>query len=893
VSPIAPTFSQIKAQVAAIRQKQDVQTLGIQTAGRWLDALQQKDGDDWYQIQQCDSPLAVRLALRERPSNATVQVILTSLEEEELGTDILLRLTKRRLFKVERWSIVKSLFDATTIDPRLIRHSCLADYLMEWVPSQGYPSVSGGFLDAETAWQVLLTECLGIISDRLDLASLLEWAANSTNIKRYQDAPKDFQEALLDWLTLSIGQAAQAILACCNQQNIDSFNAITVGLALDILFNPEAVGQDVERAIGKLEAGFLGTDIKIQPLAYVWSNSALDILRLRIRDMEQRKLIDRADNLLKNLGVEEFAYLSDVSIIGYEQRLTKFAESIAELIRCPTSANLQVTEAKFESLQQHSAAKQTQEFRHLEQCLMALRLARWLVDAHTNAPAPAKSLNDAVLYELQQGGFLDWARFKLHHGSYHRSLAKALKALFDTVQAFREKQAKRFADLVQSWTELGGKTNIFTPVEDILAKIIVPLVDRSRVLLIVMDGMGTSACNELIMNITQSTNWNRMVPEDYPASFMAGLATIPSITKVSRTSLLCGKLKSGNKNDEVKGFSSHPQLAKCCQSGMPPVLFHKDSLRNTANEILGDEVRKTVSSSEHRVVSVVINAIDDNLKQGDQISVAWDLDSLPILSMLLREAEESNRSVIILSDHGHIVDHHSEYQSKNIQGHLGGERWHSDERNVTDGELLLKGDRILVTDSHQVVVPWSEKVRYSKAANGHHGGINPQEVVIPIVIMHASNPPAQWKDAPADQPLWWNTTSIQPNTIVQAPPATSQPDFGPLFAADPSNAAPPLSFSIQQLLNSQIYHIQQKKAGKSALDTAIVERILVELERHNYLIHLVSLARLMNVSSKMMQSYLIKLQRTLNIDGYQILAYEPTSMTVRLFERLLHEQFSL
>lgn len=893
MSPIAPTFSQIKAQVAAIRRQKDVHTLGMQTSGRWLDAEQQKDGDDLYQIQQCDSPLAVRLALRERHADTTVQVILTSLQEEELGTDILLRLTKRRLFKVDRWSIVKSLFDATTIDPRLTRHSYLADYLMEWVPSQGYPSVSGGFLDADTAWQILLQEYLGIISDRLDLASLLEWAANSTNIKRYQDAPKDFQEALADWLTLSIGQAAQAVLACCNQQNIDSFNAITVGLALDILFNPEASGKEVERAIGKLEASFLGTDIKIQPLAHVWSHSALDILRLGIRDTEQRKLIDRADDLLKTLGVEDFAYLSDISIIGYEQRLTKFAESILELIKSPTPDNLQSTERKFESLQYHSAAKQTQEFRHLAQCLMALRLARWLVDAHTNAPAPAKSLNDAVLYELQQGGFLDWARFKLHHGSYHRPLAKALKALFNTVQAFREKQAKRFADLVQGWTELGGKTTIFTPVEDILTKIVVPLVDRSRILLIVMDGMGTSACNELVMNITQSTNWNRMVPEDYPASIMAGLATIPSITKVSRTSLLCGKLKSGNKNDEAKGFSTHPQLAKCCQSGMPPVLFHKDSLRNTANQILGDEVRKTVSSTEHRVIGVVVNAIDDNLKQGDQISVDWNLDSLPILSMLLREAEESNRYVIILSDHGHIVDHHSEYQSKNVQGQLGGERWHTDENNVIDGELLLKGDRILVTESHQVVVPWSEKIRYSKAANGHHGGINPQEMVIPIVIMHASNPPAQWKDAPADQPLWWNTTSILVNPIAQVLPADSQPDLGPLFAASLSSESPPLSSSIQQLLNSPIYHIQQKKAGKSALDTVVVEKILVELERHNYSIHLVSLARLMNVSSKTMQSHLIKLQRTLNVDGYQILAYEPTSMTVRLCDKLLQEQFSL
>jgi hypothetical protein len=896
VSPITPTFSQIKAQVVALRQKKKgVQVLGIQTTGQWAEAEQRKDGDELYQIQQCDSPLAVRLALRDRHADVTVQVILTSLAKEDLGTDILLRFAKRRLIKVDRWGIVKALFEATTIDPRLTRYGCLADYLIERVSPQGYPSVSGGFLDAETAWKMLLQECLGLMSDRLDLISLLNWSTGSENVQRYQQAPEDFQEALLDWLGQTVGQVGQAILICCSNKNVDSSNAVTVGLVLDILFSPEATGKGVDRAIGKLEASFLNSSITIQPLAHMWSNSALEILRLRVQDIQRREIITLTDQLLKTLGVSDFAYLSDVSTIGYSQRLTKFSESLISIISKPTQANLQQVEDKFQSLKQHAIAKQTQEARHIDQCLMALRLARWLVDSHVNLPKQAKSLDEAVLYELQQGGFLDWARFKLHNGSDHRPLAEAMKRLFNTVQQSRENQSQRFAQLLQSWTELGGKTKIFTPVEDILAKIVVPLVDRSPVLLIVMDGMGTSACNELVSCITQTTNWSRIIPTDYPASLMAGLATVPSVTKISRTSLLCGKLKSGGKNEEVKGFLTHPQLMKSCESGMPPALFHKDALRNTANQILGDEVRNTVNSSEHRLVGVVINAIDDNLKQGDQIAIAWNLDNLPVLSMLLHEAEKLQRSVVILSDHGHIIEHYSEYQAKVLQGQIGGERWHTDDKNVTDGELLIKGDRVLIPDSHQVVVPWSEKLRYSRTANGHHGGANPQEVVIPIAILRSSNPPENWREAPADQPMWWNTTSIKlnNNNNQQDSQSIAESDYGPLFATSEPNTKCSSSLSIKKLLDSPIYHFQQKKAGKSALDTAIVEKILTELAKNSYSIHLVSLAQLMSVSSKVMQSHVIKLQRTLNVDGYQILAYEASSMSVRLFKDLLDEQFSL
>ena len=78
-------------------------------------------------------------------------------------------------------------------------------------------------------------------------------------------------------------------------------------------------------------------------------------------------------------------------------------------------------------------------------------------------------------------------------------------------------------------------------------------------------------------DISAVHNWVPLVQAGHTSAMMAGLAAIPSITEVSRASLLCGKFQRGNLTKEQAGFASHPVLAHC-RGGFPPVLFHKSSL---------------------------------------------------------------------------------------------------------------------------------------------------------------------------------------------------------------------------------------------------------------------------------------------------------------------------
>ena len=135
----APTFSQIKAQVTAIRQKvSNARVIGIRAAGRWTGERLKQDGQETFRIEQCDSPLHMRMVLQEimalpLPSSSLAW------KRGSWARDILVRLARRQLFPLDSWQIVKLLFQARTIDPRVTRYGWMAEYLLEAIPADGFP----------------------------------------------------------------------------------------------------------------------------------------------------------------------------------------------------------------------------------------------------------------------------------------------------------------------------------------------------------------------------------------------------------------------------------------------------------------------------------------------------------------------------------------------------------------------------------------------------------------------------------------------------------------------------------------------------------------------------------------------------------------------------------
>jgi hypothetical protein len=898
----APTFPQIKAQVAAIRRKvPDARVIGIRSSGRWTAERTRRDGDETYLIEQCDSPLAVRIALRGQDEPRTTKVVITSLDEKELGDDILVRLAKRQLFPVDPWQIVKSLFQAHAIDPRLTRQRWIADSLIEVIPDGGYPSAVGGFLDAESVWSILLERILGLRAERPDLLSILRWSIDPAACERYRVAQAEFREAASAWLAELAGPAVEPVLRCIERN--PSPDAVPIGLAASVVFNPRA-GGTLERATGKMEERYFGGKTPEAFALERWAAAATEVVRTQITDLRVKgALLQRADEILKEVGAQSRAHLSATSPLGFNQRLEAFGKRLIRLLEQRQYDDVDGLLSERAEIGEHELA--ARERRRLERTDMAIRLLRWLSSLERAALPRPRSLAEAAEYHLREGGYADWARLSLRLGDPIRELSEAYSLLFERVTEVREGQSRDFAELLRLATEAGSYEDALVPVERILDRIVAPLAEAEPVLLIVIDGMSVAVGRELLGDIV-GQDWIPVGPEHRGSLFGAGLATIPSVTEVSRTSLLCGGLRPGSSADERAGFAAHPALRAASRAGHPPVLFHKASLQDEGDAVLAAEVRAEIASAQRRVVGVVINAVDDQLLKGEQLDTRWTRDAIPVLPALLHEAKVARRLVVLLSDHGHVLD----ARTKGLLRE-GGERWRLDDGRLEENELRFRGSRVVIPDSKTLVAPWSERVRYGVKKNGYHGGATPQEMVIPIAVLSPSERlPTGWAEVPVDAPAWWEDLPRMaappadeglPSPAKQATPKASPKQTNLLFdreeeAATHAEHAPagvPVAAWVSQLLASPVFGQQRKLAGRSAPPEHVFGALLAALDQRGGKMTSTALARAMNYPALRLRGLIAVAQRVLNIDGYSVLSRDEASDTVELNWELLKRQFDL
>jgi hypothetical protein len=227
---------------------------------------------------------------------------------------------------------------------------------------------------------------------------------------------------------------------------------------------------------------------------------------------------------------------------------------------------------------------------------------------------------------------------------------------------------------------------------------------------------------------------------------------------------LCGRLRSGKAKDESSEFKFHPDLNESSkqQKKQNPLLFHKIHLQSEEDVTLSQDVRQAIASRDRLVIGVVVNAIDDRLTKGEQLYIDWTQQSINVIPALLEEAKSAERIVILASDHGHIIEH----GTKLISAIDGGERWRPDHDDLTDEECRLKGNRVVASGHKSIIAPWSEKIRYKPKKNGYHGGVNPQEILTPIVVLSSGKViPSGWLESSNKFPNWWNIAS--PNHIIE------------------------------------------------------------------------------------------------------------------------------
>lgn len=890
----APTLRHIAAQVAAIRQKsRNGDAIAIHTTGRWTGALEQQIGGERYCIYQCDSALAIRLALRDPIAAGTVKVVITPLAETDIEADVLLRLTKQKLFTTNPWQIVKSQFQARQVDPRLLPHDWMADLLIGAIPQSGYPPANSGFLDAETVWPLLLRQ-VGLEPPRPDLGDLLLWASDENAIAQYRQTSAAFQAAAADWLVEMAGAEAKLVLQCV--LGCDRPDALPVGLVAQVLCHP-AVEHRLDRAIGKIEERFLQGQSLNPSIMGRWGEAATQALqRSDLSSAQRQHLIQRSDDILADVGAADFADLSLTSRRGFALRLSQVAAAISAFLKQPALGTGDRFTDACTTVQAHILADEPTEKPRLARLKMAARLIRWLHQQQNTAAANRPDLEDAIQDYVAAGSFLDWARQRIREGDPQPELSQAYKQLFDRVTELREQQNHRFAQSLKNWLEVGSNRPGLRPIETLLDTLIAPLARQAPVLMVVLDGMSFAVCRELVADLSRHGEWSPLTPEGSPTALLSGLAVVPSLTTTSRTSLFCGQITLGTANTEAKGFAQHPALVKACRAQHPPRLFHKNALEDGKDGTLSADIRAVLEMPQHRVVGVVINAVDDLLDKGGQMNLRWQRDSIKILAALLDAAKFSNRWVILLSDHGHVID----AETTRVHGGVGA-RWRLPDSPPSPQELQVTGDRVLLPQSPSepspsMIAPWSEKLRYTAKKTGYHGGLTPQEMLIPIAVLTApaSKPPNGWTEAPLDTPSWWEEAAIAADFSLDllGEPPSDPIDFGPLFSQSSAPTPPSDLDWVGQLLRSPLYQAQTQKLGRSTPNPDQTRVLLALFAQNQFQLKFTAIVRHFGVSPSQGWSLLTAVQRLLNIDGYSILTLKQSNLW-QLDHLLLQQQFGL
>lgn len=847
-----------------------------------------------FRVRWCESSLAIREALcdvEQSDPNATGLVVITPLSSHEIAEDIAARLARSRVFQPEGWDIVRQLFQAKETDARLGRYAWMAQALIDGTALGAYRPVVNGFLDLETAWTEVLKRLLGIDAARPDAIALLQWSMTSDADSKLAHLPAAARADVMRWLDQSAGAAGAMVLGCVESGR--TADALPLGLVCGVVFSAAGAGQTalgqaairLERFVGDRHVGVTEGE--------AWAKAAEQLVRSVGLDAS-RAMLDRADELLRDLRVAEFAHLSDVLPAALDQRLEDFALALGAHVADPSETNLRQVEMQADRALRH-ALMGAQKPR-MERVEMARRLARWLM-----SPNPSgQSLPEAVEWQTDQGAFVDWARFRLLGGDELQELSNAYAACRQAVIVRRNGFAKPFAQALVQWNAQPPVASArVIPVENILEKVLAPIAANHPVMLLVMDGLSTSIFRELFARIS-SQGWAEVVPTD-GGSPLAGVAALPTVTEVSRASLLCGRLTVGAASQEKAGFATHPALLTHSRSEAPPKLFHKGDLSDATN--LASDVRAAIASAQQRVVGVVYNAVDDHLSGPDQLAQRWALEDLRLLLPLLREAREARRVVVITADHGHLL----EDGTAQVPGG-DSDRWRPGTSVTSPQELAISGGRVVTGDgTNAVVCLWGESSRYAGRKNGYHGGLSPQEVTIPLsVIVPLGFNLAGWTPAPPAQPEWWELppmpTSQQAAPTTPARPsrkkATVQPEGqSGLFAPDdlPQAPAPTVAADdwIGALLASPIYSSQRQLAARVAPPDDKMRLLLTALSERGGKLSRSALANRLSLPEVRMGGLLSAVRRLLNVDQMAVINVDEAAGLVELNVALLQQQFRL
>ena len=837
-------------------------------------------------VMASSSPLDIRAQAskkRDRPL-----VVVTGCDTSTLGDDLLARGVRRKIHSVDRWHTVAQLFGAEQPTRSLAEHAALADALIDAKPVNGYPKGTTQVLDLDTALEALTHAHLGLRPE--SLGQLLAWGEAPAAARIVRTTSLPVMQQLEAHLARQLGPGVAMVFAAIRADL--GAEVMQYALAADVIHRADAGLPDaavhLDYALGKPN---------LRPDAHRDIGRAA-VERVIATPADQAPVgfwLSGAEALLATWHAAHAAVRSPVLISGFNMRVSIAADVLRQWHTDVTSAELEeAAEAAIESVAQHH------QQHYQPQRLERLRMASRLIRRNSVDLGPAGTLREQLNGYTVDGAWLDRARIVVSQGDADPAMAQLCNELTVWADAGRLAQGESLARITASAASQLGDGLL--GVEEVLGKVVTPLAGTRPVLMVVLDGMSWPIFTDLIGRLRQQ-GWGQYVDAD-GVTGRPVVAALPTVTELSRTSLLSGILRSGSSESERRAFTAHEGLVSAGTKAYPPQLFHKSDFRKGGLDTIPHNVLEVIHNAKNTVVGIVLNNIDERLKDVANPPRGWGLDELAPLRETLDAARQAGRAVVLTSDHGHVLERQTQKRSG---GGEGGERWRRISSGpVGEGELKVAGPRV-VNEEHAAILPWAEKIQYGLTRNGYHGGLALAELAVPLAVLAADEIDG-WVAVDTAPPEWWHpalpTVQVSPiDLVAPSSPKVARPtvihtpslfDPEPMVKPDPVPASTSVARAITSGPIAQIVATDfvQGQLASLRLDETLVLSILNLLNAvGGTYVYEDRIAEHAGVPQMRISRVITQLQRLLNIDGYAVI--ETSHGQVRFDRQLLERQLGL
>jgi hypothetical protein len=902
---------ELKRALGSSRASRHNRVLLLRAAPEWLGdtkfSVDAGSGPVPVTVVPCKTVLAVLDALStDRPGDGYL-VVLTPCDTRDVGESVLARALRPEIKPVDRWDLVRETFGARHLDPALTKsdNRWIAEALLDAQPAGGWRRLTGLVLTWATALNRLAAARLGIDDaddSQIDAAALLQWTLDPSAVARFADLRGAERDGLVAWLQETVGPVADVVFRMAVAGKVK--DAVPFGLVAGALYGPSGNGEtagdsDVTVARVRAEERYLGGrapdtqalrafGVAAESLVTRWADNG--------HARQATELCERAEAIIDELSQtadarRSLASSSAVLEAGMDARIAAFAEALVSALAQPGAAALAAATEALARAEKHGRKRDHDA--DLRTAKAAIRLARWLAAAE-EAPA---TLADAATRMLRSWGWADRALGVIERADTSRvpQLGDVYGTLWTWARERRSTLDDAFARKLANWTEAGSATDLLC-VENLLERIARPVAAKRLPLIIVLDGMSVAVATELAEGFTDRGAWQETGRQ--PDGREPVLATVPSVTAISRTSLLTGTLTSGGQAEERAGFAKFWGRQKA-------VLFHKGDLAPDPAMPLANDVREAILDSG-TVVGVVLNTIDDALDKGKPGGPAnWTVETVTYLRAVLDEARRAGRPVILTSDHGHVLDRGVEISPAKS----GTARYRTG--TAGQGEIVVRGQRVIAsgkTGGGEVVAAVDENIHYTPRKAGYHGGASPAEVVIPVITLFPPDVqiPSGWTryDAIGHAPTWWTAVLPVPQLVSSSAPAPATPaprkrakpvaqdDDAALFGVADVVGSEKKAASLGTRITESLRMSTQRQFVRRAPDNESVAALIDALAASGGRITFTEAATATGESPVRMSGYLSQVMRLLNVDGYAVLQTVDGGSMVELNVQLLRQQFT-